>query len=82
MTSAGIWANRLVRSLAGQWGTTGEPTVLRCMGQLVPLTAPPRPGPPSGDRTENLAAWSRSGELTYGEAEMLLALDESTAWRA
>jgi hypothetical protein len=29
-----IWANRMLRSLAGQWGTSGDPTVMRPLGQF------------------------------------------------
>jgi len=77
-----IWTSSLVRALAGQWGTTGDPTVMRSLGQFVPLTTPDRPGPRVEDRTGRLLAWTRSGELTYGDAELLLGLDESTAWRS
>jgi hypothetical protein len=79
-----IWSNRLLRGLAGQWGTDGDPVVLRSLGQFVPLTAPrpqERAATPSDDRTDRLLAWARSGRLTYGEAELLSALDESTPWR-
>jgi hypothetical protein len=80
-----IWANRLVRSLAGQWGTTNEPTVIRSLGRFVPLSAPgpkDRPGLDAETRTDRLLEWTRSGHLTYGEAELLLALDESPLWRS
>lgn len=79
-----IWTNRFLRSLAGQWGTSGEPTVLRSMGQFVPLTAPRpqiRPSLPAEDQEDRQLAWARSGRLSYGEAELLLELDESTPWR-
>jgi hypothetical protein len=76
-----IWTSPFVRALAGQFGTTGDPTVMRSLGQFVPLSAPDRPGPRVEDRTGQLLEWTRSGELTYGDAEFLLALDESTAWR-
>jgi hypothetical protein len=78
-----IWTNQFLRSLAGQWGTSGEPTVLRSMGQFVPLTAPrsqARPSPTPDDQEDRLLAWARSGQLSYGEAELLLTLDESTPW--
>ncbi len=79
-----IWESSFMRSLAGQWGTSGDPTVLRSMGQFVPLTAtkPQTPGPRSDERPDRLLAWAGSGQLTYGEAESLLALDESTSWRS
>src|SRR5512144_2783842 len=36
----------------------------------------------SPDRSQELLlSWVRSGDLTWGEAETLLALDESTPWR-
>ena len=80
-----FWAKPLARALSGQFGTSGDPTVLRSLGQFVPLTpsAPPaRSAPRCEDRSERLLEWSRSRQLTYGDAEALLALDESTAWRA
>jgi hypothetical protein len=82
-----IWANRFLRSLAGQWGTSGEPTVLRSLGQFVPLTAPRPQGRPDpiiddqDDQDDRLLAWARPGQLSYGEAELLSALDDSTPWR-
>jgi len=56
------------------------------MGQLVAIG--PRPAArqpldrPRAERGDLLAEWSRSGELSYGEAELLMALDETTPWRA
>ena len=79
-----IWTSRFLRSLAGQWGTSDEPTILRSMGQFVPLTTPRpqgRPAPIVEDHGDRQLTWSRSGWLSYGEAEILLALDESTTWR-
>ena len=35
---------------------------------------------PYGEWSDLLATWAHSGHLTYGEAELLMALDESTAW--
>jgi hypothetical protein len=73
-----------LRSLGGQWGTSGEPMVLRSLGQFVPLTAPRpkvRPNPITDDQEDRLLAWARSGQLRYLEAELLSALDESTPWR-
>ena len=43
-----IWTSRLVRALAGQFGTGGDPTVLRSLGQLVPLTPVGRGDRPHG----------------------------------
>jgi hypothetical protein len=83
MVRGSIWESRFVRALAGQWGTSGDPTVLRSMGQFVPLTrpTPQATGQRSDERADRLLAWTRTGRLTYGEAESLRALDESTSWR-
>jgi hypothetical protein len=78
-----FWSRPLVRALAGQFGTSGDLSVLRSLGQFVPLTpsaVSTRRDPRPGDRSERLLEWSRSERLTYGDAETLLALDESTAW--
>jgi hypothetical protein len=80
----GFWARPLVRALAGQFGTSGDPLVLRSLGQFVPLApsaVSARRDPRPDDRGERLLEWSRSELLTYGDAETLLALDESTSWR-
>jgi len=37
---------------------------------------------PRAERSDLLAEWTRSGDLSYGEAELLMALDETTSWRA
>ena len=54
------------------------------MGRLVSLDAPPAPARPrtltTEQRSDLLSTWAHSGHLTYGEAELLMALDESTAW--
>jgi hypothetical protein len=34
------------------------------------------------DRNDLLAEWTRSGRLTYRDAELLIALDETTPWQA
>lgn len=83
MTAGSIWESSFLRALAGQFGTSGDPTVLRSMGQFVPLTAsePTVARPSSDDQADRLLAWTGTGQLTYGEAESLLALDESTSWR-
>ena len=44
----------------------------------MPLTGSGPRRPP--ERGERLQAWTRTQQLTYGEAEALLALDESTPW--
>lgn len=72
-------------SLMGQWAAKGDPALMQHLGRYVPLTAPwsLRPSEPIGavDHPDRLLAWTRSGALTYGEAELLLVLDESTPWR-
>jgi hypothetical protein len=82
MGRGSIWESSFVRSLAGQGGTSADPMVLRSVGQFVPLTRPEPQviGPRSDDRPDRLLEWTRTGQLTYGEAESLLALDESTSW--
>lgn len=77
------------RRLAVKWAVrvlrTGDgPAVVQVMGRLVSLDAPPAPARPRTltpeQRSDLLSAWAHSGHLTYGEAELLMALDESTAW--
>jgi hypothetical protein len=59
--------------------------VARSMGRYAALdptaTAVLRLGPFRATRSELLAEWTCSGTLTYGEAELLMALDETTPWR-
>jgi hypothetical protein len=81
------WTRRVVRGLARGHGVgNGDATVVRTMGQLVAIG--PRPAArqpldrPRAERGDLLAEWTRSGELSYGEAELLMALDETTPWRA
>jgi hypothetical protein len=55
------------------------------MGQLIPLGAPglkKNAGLDAETGPDRLREWTQSGQLTYGEAELLLVLDESTAWRS
>jgi hypothetical protein len=81
------WARRVVRALSRtSAGATETGTVVRVMGHLVPHDTRPaarsvlaRPRP---DRGDLVAEWTRSGDLTYGEAEALMALDETTSWSA
>ena len=77
-----VWESRFMRALGGQSSTSGDLTVLQSMGQFVPLTAtgPQVAGPHPEDRADRLSTWASSGRLTYGDAEALLALDESTSW--
>ncbi len=64
-------APMLVTGLAAPLHYVARPPAARTM----PLSAP------SGhDRTDVVAAWAASGVLTWGEAELLMALDETTAW--
>jgi len=55
------------------------------MGQLVLLDswspASHRPGSPQAARTQALAEWTRSGDLTEAQARSLLVLDEATPWQ-
>ena len=79
------WAVRVLHALApGSRGTDGGPAVVQVMGRLVSLDAQPAPARPRTltpeQRSGLLATWAHSGHLTYGEAELLMALDESTAW--
>ena len=81
------WTRRVARSLArGHGATDGDVTVLRSMGQLVALDSRPAAGRllglPRAGRSVLLAEWTRSGDLSYGEAELLVALDETTPWQA
>jgi hypothetical protein len=81
------WTRRLIRGLArGHVGTAGDATVVRSMGQLVVLGSRPAArrllSPPRAERNDLLAEWTCSGDLSYGEAEMLMALDETTPWQA
>jgi hypothetical protein len=82
-----VWARRVVRGLSRMSaGATETGTVVRVMGQLVPLDSRPAArsvlARPRRDCGELLAEWARSGGLTYGEAEALMALDETTSWSA
>jgi hypothetical protein len=72
----------MVRGLV--W-STGDVEVIRLasahaapdsLGTTVPLGAGGR------ERSDLLSEWTRSGHLTYGDAELLVALDETTPWRA
>jgi len=81
------WTRRLVSGLARGSGAPGpNGTVVRIMGQLVPLDSRPAArsllARPRTERSDLLADWTRSRDLTYGEAEALMALDETTSWSA
>lgn len=79
------WAVGALHALTpGSRGTGDGTAVVQVMGRLVSLDTQPAPArrPPRTpeQRSDLLATWARSGHLTYGEAELLMALDESTAW--
>ena len=82
--AAGVWAGRLLRGLVRDHGAApGQPAVVRCMGRLVLLEE--QPARPEGtgrpmDRADLLLEWTRSGDLTLDQAELLIALDETTLW--
>jgi hypothetical protein len=81
------WTRRLIRGLArSHEATSGDVTVVRSMGQLVSLDSRPAArhllSRPRAERSDLLAEWTRSGDLTYGEAELAMALDETTSWEA
>jgi len=79
-------ARRLLRGLVRrQHAGTGRAAVVRWMGQLVLLDswspASHRLGSPQAARTQALAEWARSGDLTEAQARSLLVLDEATPWQ-
>ena len=81
------WKQRLIRNLAqGQIATVGGVTVTRSIAPLAAVDSRPPArhllGRPRVERSDLLAEWTRSGELSCGEAEALMALDETTSWRA
>jgi hypothetical protein len=58
--------------------------VVRCGDFLLPLPSTPEPSTSERldpvARVERLVSWVRSDDLTWGEAEALLVLDETTQW--
>jgi hypothetical protein len=85
--AARAWIRRLIRGSGRNYPAAVEGAlVARSMGRYVrldPTAAAARPlDTPRTTRSEQLAEWTRSGALTYGEAELLMALDETTPWRA
>ena len=60
-------------------GSSGDLPVVRVMGQLVPLRPAAVPAD-AFDGVELLLAWVKSGDLTWQQAEALLALDKATPW--
>jgi hypothetical protein len=84
--TAWAWIRRLIRGSGRSYPASVEGVlVARSMGRYAasnPTAASARRlGPPREARSELLAEWTRSGALTYGEAERLMALDETTPWR-
>jgi hypothetical protein len=84
---ARAWIRRLIRGSGWNCSPALESVlVARSMGRYVPLDqtagAVLRRGTPRSGQGELLTEWTRSGTLTYGEAELLMALDETTPWRA
>src|SRR5512144_690611 len=85
------WLSAGVRRYLGA-EVSGNLPVASCMGFLIPLRpAGTHAGGTGRHRTDRhdspdrsqelLLTWVRSGDLTWGEAETLLALDQSTPWR-
>jgi hypothetical protein len=80
------WMRRLVRGFEPHYPASVEGVlVARSMGRYVPLGPTAAGGPRRvtlrATRGELLTEWTRSGALTNGEAELLMALDETTPWR-
>jgi hypothetical protein len=85
--AARAWIRGLIRGSGWNYPAAMESVlVARSMGRYVPrdptAASVLRLGTPRATRGELLAEWTRSGALTYGEAELLMALDETTPWRA
>jgi hypothetical protein len=85
--AARAWIRRFIRG--SRWNNSAaleSVLVARSMGRYVPpdqtAAAVLRRGTPRASRGELLTEWTRSETLTYGEAELLMALDETTPWRA
>jgi hypothetical protein len=85
--AARAWIRRLIQGSRWNYSAALEGVlVARSMGRYVPpdqtAAAVLRRGTPRATRGKLLTDWARSGTLTYGEAELLMALDETTPWRA
>jgi hypothetical protein len=85
--AARAWIRRFIRGSSWNCSPALESLlVARSMGRYVPMdqtaAAVLRRGTPRAGQGELLTEWTRSGTLTYGEAELLVALDETTPWRA
>ena len=85
--AARAWIRRLIRGSSWNHSPALQGVlVARSMGRYVPpdqtAAAVFRRGTPRASRGELLTEWTRSQTLTYGEAELLMALDETTPWRA
>ena len=73
---AGRWLRALLASPA-------HPPVAQALGYYVALPAPAQaPGLPRDPeaRLVRTLGWAISGDLTWSDAETLLALDETTDW--
>jgi hypothetical protein len=79
------WIRRLVRGSVWNFPAEVEGAlVARSMGRYAPLAptaAVFRLGTSRATRSELLDEWTCSGTLSYGEAELLMSLDETTHWR-
>jgi hypothetical protein len=85
--AARAWIRRLIRGPRWNYSPALEGVlVARSMGRYVPrdqtAAAVLRRGTARAPRSELLAEWTHSRAITYGEAELLMALDETTPWRA
>jgi hypothetical protein len=80
------WPRRLARGMVrGLVWSTGDVEVIRSVSEHAApdsqrATEPPGAG--GRERSDLLAEWTRSGHLTFGDAELLVALDETTPWQA
>ena len=80
------WRLRLARNMVrGLVWSTGNVDAIRASdGHAAPdpQTAKEQLGAGRPSRDALLADWTRSGDLTYGDAELLVALDDTTPWHA
>lgn len=78
------WLSGITKIFTGRGGgAVGDVPVPPSRGQFVmlePYDVRPSAGAGRRLRDEVLMQWTRSGHLTAGEADELLALDESTRW--
>jgi hypothetical protein len=80
------WCRRLARDMVrGLVWSTGDVDVIRSANEHAAPDSRPATeqlDATGRDRNDLLAEWTRSGQLTYGDAELLIALDETTPWQA